>query len=134
MKITLSLSGVDQAITVGNVIATRVTEAIQKAVDEGAKDVQKREQELAPIMQKPKKGAYWQGSKGPGYLRRSIVIQKGKYGITKMVRAKAPHAHFQEFGTARGVKPLYFAQRAKDQVLPWVEANIRASIEREVNQ
>lgn len=67
-----------------------------------------------------------------GLLRKSIINRKGKYGISRMVRAKAPHAPLQEFGTKRGVQPKYFAKRSKEQLLPEIEAKIREAVIKEV--
>ena len=49
-----------------------------------------------------------------------------------MVRAKAPHAPLQEYGTRRGVRGKHFAERAKNELLPGIKDRIRAAIRREV--
>ena len=49
-----------------------------------------------------------------------------------MVRAKAPHAPLQEYGTQRGVKAKRFAERARRELVPGIQAKIRAAVKREV--
>lgn len=118
MRMPIKVEGIDKTLRFGDLIAGGVADAIQKETDEGAKAVQKRERELAPKL--------------TGGLRRKIVVRKGKYGISKMVRAKAPHAPLQEYGTKRGVKAKRFAQKAREEIVPGVETKIRAAVKREV--
>lgn len=120
MKATIRVEGIDKAMRFGDLIAGKVTGAIQKETDEGAKAIQKRERELAPKL--------------TGDLRRKVVVRKGKYGISKMVRAKAPHAPLQEYGTKRGVKAKEFSRKARDELLPGIEAKIRQAVAREVKE
>lgn len=118
MKPMIRLSGIDKTLTFGDVISRNISQEIQKETDGGARKIQRRERALAPVK--------------TGSLRKSIVTRKGKYGITKMVRAKAPHAPLQEYGTKRGVIAKHFAQKAREELLPGIEAKIRATIQREV--
>ena len=116
----ISIKGIDKCLKFGDLICTNVSRRIEQITDEGAKAIRQRERSLAP--------------RKTGKLQKSIVASKGKYGISKMVRAKAPHAPLQEFGTRRGVKAKYFAKRAKEQLLPGVEAKIRAAVQQEVKE
>ena len=90
MRPVINVSGIDKCISFGDLITTNVSQAIEKETELGARQVQKREKSLAPVKS--------------GLLRKSIVNRKGKYGISRMVRAKAPHAPLQEYGTKRGVR------------------------------
>ena len=118
MRPVINVSGIDKCISFGDLIATNVSQAIEKETELGAKAVQKREKSLAPVKS--------------GLLRKSIVNRKGKYGISRMVRAKAPHAPLQEYGTKRGVKAKWFAERARRELVPGIQAKIRAAVKREV--
>lgn len=118
MKIKLRVTGIDKCLKFGELITSNVSQAIEKETQAGAKEIQKREQALAPIK--------------TGKLRKSIVNRKGKYGISRMVRAKAPHAPLQEYGTKRGVRAKYFAKRAREELLPSIKDKIRAAVKREV--
>ena len=118
MGVSVRVEGVDRCIGIMDMMSTNVVQAIEQEVDAGAKEMQQRERSLAPLK--------------TGALRKSIINRKGKYGISRMVRAKAPHAPLQEFGTKRGVKPKYFAKRAKEQLLPGIEAKIREVVIKEV--
>ena len=91
----IRVSGREQCISFDDLISTNVSQVIEKETELGAKAVRKRERELVPVKS--------------GLLRKSIVNRKGKYGISRMVRAKAPHAPLQEYGTKRGVKGKHFA-------------------------
>ena len=116
----IRVKGIDKCLKFGDLICTNVSRRIERITDEGAKAIRQRERSLAP--------------RKTGKLQKSIVTRKGKYGISKMVRAKAPHAPLQEFGTRRGVKAKYFAKRAKEELLPGVEAKIRAAVQQEVKE
>ena len=118
MQPTIKVAGIDQCISFVDIITTNVSQAIEKETELGAKEIQKRERSLAPVK--------------TGRLRKSIVNRKGKYGISRMVRAKAPHAPLQEYGTKRGVKGKYFARRARDQLLPGIQEKIRTAVRNEV--
>lgn len=120
MRPVIKVSGIDQCISFGDLIATNVSQAIEKETELGAKAVQKREKSLAPVKS--------------GLLRKSIVNRKGKYGISRMVRAKAPHAPLQEYGTKRGIKAKRFAQRARSELVPVIQEKIRAAVRNEVGQ
>lgn len=120
MGVSVRVEGLDRCIGILDMLSTHVVQAIEKEVDAGAKEMQNRERSLAPVK--------------TGLLRKNIIIRKGKYGITKMVRAKAPHAPLQEFGTKRGVKPQYFAKRTEEQLRPGIEAKIREAVIREVRR
>ena len=118
MRPVINDSGIDKCISFGDLITTNVSQAIEKETELGAKEIQKRERSLAPVKS--------------GLLRKSIVKRKGKYGISRMVRAKAPHAPLQEYGTQRGVKAKRFAERARRELVPGIQAKIRAAVKREV--
>ena len=118
MRPVIKVTGIDTCVGYGDLIATNVSQAIEKETELGAKEVQKREKALAPVK--------------TGLLRRNIVNRKGKYGISRMVRAKAPHAPLQEYGTKRGVKAKYFAKRARDELMPGIQEKIRNAVRREV--
>ena len=120
MRPVIKVSGIDQCISFGDLITTNVSQAIEKETELGAKAVQKREKSLAPVKS--------------GLLRKSIVNRKGKYGISRMVRAKAPHAPLQEYGTKRGVKAKRFAQRARSELVPVIQEKIRAAVRNEVRR
>ena len=119
MRPVINVSGIDKFISFGDLITTNVSQAIEKETELGARQVQKREKSLAPVKS--------------GLLRKSIVNRKGKYGISRMVRAKAPHAPLQEYGTKRGVKAKRFAERARRELVPGIQAKIRAAVKREVS-
>ena len=118
MRPVINVSGIDKCISFGDLITTNVSQAIEKETELGARQVQKREKSLAPVKS--------------GLLRKSIVNRKGKYGISRMVRAKASHAPLQEYGTQRGVKAKRFAERARRELVPGNQAKIRAAVKREV--
>ena len=120
MRPVIKVSGIDKCISFGDLIVTNVSQAIEKETELGAKAVQKREKSLAPVKS--------------GLLRKSIVNRKGKYGISRMVRAKAPHAPLQEYGTKRGVKAKRFAQRARSELVPVIQEKIRAAVRNEVRR
>ena len=120
MRPVIKVSGIDQCFSFGDLITTNVSQAIEKETELGAKAVQKREKSLAPVKS--------------GLLRKSIVNRKGKYGISRMVRAKAPHAPLQEYGTKRGVKAKRFAQRARSELVPVIQEKIRAAVRNEVGR
>ena len=120
MRPVIKVSGIDQCISFGDLITTNVSQAIEKETELGAKEIQKRERSLAPVKS--------------GLLRKSIVNRKGKYGISRMVRAKAPHAPLQEYGTKRGVKAKRFAQRARSDLVPVIQEKIRAAVRNEVRR
>ena len=120
MRPVIKVSGIDQCISFGDLITTNVSQAIEKETELGAKEIQKRERSLAPVKS--------------GLLRKSIVNRKGKYGISRMVRAKAPHAPLQEYGTKRGVKAKRFAQRARSELVPVIQEKIRAAVRNEVGR
>ena len=120
MRPVINVSGIDKCISFGDLITTNVSQAIEKETELGAKAVQKREKALAPVKS--------------GLLRKSIVNRKGKYGISRMVRAKAPHAPLQEYGTKRGVKAKRFAQRARSELVPVIQEKIRAAVRNEVRR
>ena len=120
MRPVIKVSGIDQCISFGDLITTNVIQAIEKETELGAKEIQKRERSLAPVKS--------------GLLRKSIVNRKGKYGISRMVRAKAPHAPLQEYGTKRGVKAKRFAQRARSELVPVIQEKIRAAVRNEVRR
>ena len=120
MRPVIRIEGIGDCISFGDLIATNVAQAIEKETEQGAKAVRKRERQLAPIK--------------TGMLRKSIVSRKGKYGITRMVRAKAPHAPLQEYGTRRGVKGKHFAERARRELLPGIQEKIRQAVQREVRR
>lgn len=120
MRINIRVNGIDRAVRIGDLISSNVARAIEQEVDAGSKEMRTRERSLAP--------------KKTGKLRRSIVIRRGRYGISKMVRAKAPHAPLQEFGTRRGVVAKHFAERAKNELTPVIESRLRAAIAREVER
>ena len=114
MRPVIKVSGIDKCISFGDLIRTNVSQAIEKEAELGAKEIQKRERALAPVKS--------------GLLRKSIVNRKGKYGISRMVRAKAPHAPLQEYGTKRGVKAKRFAERARSELVPVIQEKIRAAV------
>ena len=116
----IRVSGIDQCISFGDLISTNVSQVIEKETELGAKAVRKRERELAPVKS--------------GLLRKSIVNRKGKYGISRMVRAKAPHAPLQEYGTKRGVKAKHFAERTRRELAPKIQEKIREAVRNEVKQ
>ena len=118
MRTTIRLSGVDKSLRFCDAISQNISLAIEKETEIGSREIQKRERSLAPVK--------------TGKLRKSIVTRKGKYGISKMVRAKAPHAPLQEYGTQRGVKAKRFAEKARTELLPGIEARIRSAVRREV--
>lgn len=118
MRTTIRLAGVDKSLRFCDAISQNISRVIEKETEVGAREIRKREQALAPVK--------------TGKLRKSIVTRKGKYGISKMVRAKAPHAPLQEYGTKRGVKAKRFAEKAREELLPGIEARIRAAVKREV--
>ena len=120
MRPVINVSGIDKCISFGDLISTNVSQAIEKETELGARQVQKREKSLAPVKS--------------GLLRKSIVNRKGKYGISRMVRAKAPHAPLQEYGTKRGVKAKRFAQRARSELVPVIQEKIRAAVRNEVRR
>ena len=120
MRPVINVSGIDKCISFGDLITTNVSQAIEKETELGARQVQKREKSLAPVKS--------------GLLRKSIVNRKGKYGISRMVRAKAPHAPLQEYGTKRGVKAKRFAQRARSDLVPVIQEKIRAAVRNEVRR
>lgn len=120
MRPVINVSGIDKCISFGDLITTNVSQAIEKETELGARQVQKREKSLAPVKS--------------GLLRKSIVNRKGKYGISRMVRAKAPHAPLQEYGTKRGVKAKRFAQRARSELVPVIQEKIRAAVRNEVRR
>jgi len=96
-----------------------VSQAIEKETELGAKEIQKRERSLAPVKS--------------GLLRKSIVNRKGKYGISRMVRAKAPHCAAAGIRYQTGRQGKTFAQRARSELLPGIQEKIRAAVKREVN-
>ena len=120
MRSTVKVSGIDRCVSFGDLISTNVSQAIEKETELGAKEIQKRERSLAPVKS--------------GLLRKSIVNRKGKYGISRMVMAKAPHAPLQEYGTKRGVKAKRFAQRARSELVPVIQEKIRAAVRNEVRR
>ena len=120
MRPVINVSGIDKCISFGDLITTNVSQAIEKETELGAKAVQKREKSLAPVKS--------------GLLRKSIVNRKGKYGISRMVRAKAPHAPLQEYGTKRGVKAKRFAERARRELVPGIQDKIRTAVRNEVGR
>ena len=120
MRPAIKVAGIDRCISFGDLITTNVSQAIEKETELGAKAVQKREKSLAPVKS--------------GGLRKSIVNRKGKYGISRMVRAKAPHAPLQEYGTKRGVKGKHFAERARRELMPGIQEKIRDAVRNEVKR
>ena len=120
MRPVINVSGIDKCISFGDLITTNVSQAIEKETELGARQVQKREKSLAPVKS--------------GLLRKSIVNRKGKYGISRMVRAKAPHAPLQEYGTKRGVKAKYFATRTRKELLPRIQERIKEAVRNEVKR
>ena len=120
MRPVIKVSGIDGCISFGDLITTNVSQAIEKETELGATEIQKRERSLAPVK--------------TGALRKSIVNRKGKYGISRMVRAKAPHAPLQEYGTKRGVKAKRFAQRARSELVPGIQEKIRTAVRKEVGR
>ena len=120
MRPVIKVSGIDQCISFGDLITTNVIQAIEKETELGAKEIQKRERSLAPVKS-------W-------LLRKSIVNRKGKYGISRMVRAKAPHAPLQEYGTKRGVNAKHFAERTRRELAPKIQEKIREAVRNEVKQ
>ena len=120
MRPAIRVSGIDQCVSFGDLISTNVSQAIEKETELGAKEIQRREKALAPVKS--------------GLLRKSIVNRKGKYGISRMVRAKAPHAPLQEYGTKRGVKAKYFAERTRKELLPRIKEKIKEAVRNEVKR
>ena len=120
MRPVINVSGIDKCISFGDLITTNVSQVIKKETELGAKEIQKRERSLAPVKS--------------GLLRKSIVNRKGKYGISRMVRAKAPHAPLQEYGTKRGVKAKRFAERARRELVPGIQDKIRTAVRNEVGR
>ena len=120
MQPAIRVSGIDQCVSFGDLICTNVSQVIEKETELGAKAVRKRERELAPVKS--------------GLLRKSIVNRKGKYGISRMVRAKAPHAPLQEYGTKRGVNGKHFAERARRELLPGIQEKLRTAVRNEVRR
>ena len=120
MRPVINVSGIDKCISFGDLITTNVSQAIEKETELGARQVQKREKSLAPVKS--------------GLLRKSIVNRKGKYGISRMVRAKAPHAPLQEYGTKRGVKGKHFAERARRELMPGIQEKLRTAVRNEVRR
>ena len=120
MRPVIKVLGIDQCVSFGDLIATNVSQGIEKETELGAKEIQKRERSLAPVKS--------------GGLRKSIVNRKGKYGISRMVRAKAPHAPLQEYGTKRGVRAKRFAQRARSELVPGIQEKIRTAVRNEVGR
>ena len=120
MRPTIMFTGINQCISFGVLISTNVSQAIEKESELGAKEIRKRERSLAPVKS--------------GLLRKSIVNRKGKYGISRIVRAKAPHAPLQEYGTKRGVKGKHFAERARRELMPGIQEKIRLAVRNEVRR
>ena len=120
MRPVINVSGIDKCISFGDLISTNVSQAIEKETELGARQVQKREKSLAPVKS--------------GLLRKSIVNRKGKYGISRMIRAKAPHAPLQEYGTKRGVRGKHFAERARRELLPGIQEKLRTAVKNEVRR
>lgn len=120
MRPVVKVEGIDRCISFGDLVTTNVSQVIEKETEQGAKAVRKRERDLAPVKS--------------GLLRKSIVNRKGKYGISRMVRAKAPHAPLQEYGTKRGVKGKHFAERARRELVPGVQEKIRNAVRNEVRR
>ena len=120
MRPTIRVAGIDQCVSFGDLISTNVSQVIEKETERGAKAVRKRERELAPAKS--------------GMLRKNIVNRKGKYGISRMVRAKAPHAPLQEYGTKRGVKGKHFAERARRELMPGIQEKLRTAVRNEVRR
>ena len=63
MRPAIRVTGIDQCVSFGDLISTNVSQAIEKETEQGAKEVRKRERELAPVKS--------------GLLRKSIVNRKG---------------------------------------------------------
>ena len=120
MRPVIRVSGIDQCVSFGDLVATNVSQAIEREADQGAKEIQKRERSLAPVKS--------------GLLRKSIVNRKGKYWISRMVRAKALHAPLQEYGTKRGVKGKHFAERTRRELAPKIQEKIREAVRNEVKR
>ena len=120
MKPLIKVKGIDKCISFGELVTLNVSQAIEKETSLGAKEIQRREKALAPVKS--------------GLLRKSIVNRKGKYGISRMVRAKAPHAPLQEYGTKRGVKAKYFATRTRKELLPRIQERIKEAVRNEVKR
>ena len=120
MKPLIKVEGIDNCISYGDIVSTNVSQVIEKETVRGAKEIQMREKALAPVKS--------------GLLRKSIVNRKGKYGISRMVRAKAPHAPLQEYGTKRGVKAKYFATRTRKELLPRIQERIKEAVRNEVKR
>lgn len=117
---TTRVVGLDSTSAKLSSIVRGVSAAIDKQIDIGARAIQRRARSLAP--------------KKTGELARKISVQRGRYGITKMVRAKAPHSPLQEFGTKRGVTAKKFMKRAEDELLPGIQARIMAAVKGEVER
>ncbi len=130
--LTIRVDGVDYVIGYMDMVQANMTGAILTTAEEGAKAIRDRARSMAPVRQGGKKNGGKGKGKGPGYLRRKIVVKKGKYGITFMVQAKAPHAPLQEFGTKRGVKKKLFMERAEEELLPVVQSSIITAAGKEV--
>lgn len=120
MKPLIKVEGIDKSISFVDLISTRIGQRLENETATGAKEIQRREKMLAPVKS--------------GYLRKSIVNRKGKYGTSRMVRAKAPHAPLQEYGTKRGVKAKHFAERTRKELLPRIQEKIRAAVSEEVKR
>ena len=120
MRPVIKVSGIDKCIGFGDVVCSNVSQVIEKEAERGSQEIKKRERSLAPVKS--------------GQLRKSIVTRKGKYGISRMVRAKAPHAPLQEYGTRRGVKGRHFAEKTRQELVPVIEARLRAAVQKAVKR
>ena len=120
MRPVIKVSGIDKCVGFVDLVCSNVSQVIEKEAERGSIEIRKRERALAPVKS--------------GLLRKSIVARKGKYGISRMVRAKAPHAPLQEYGTRRGVKAKHFAEKARQELVLVIEARLRAAIQKAVKR
>jgi HK97 gp10 family phage protein len=120
INLRLQADGLNHVLSHFDVVANNVTRVIEETAKEGAKLVQRRARELAP--------------KKSGKLRRSIRIRRGKRGITQLVRPRSFMAHFQEYGTQKGVPAKWFMKKAREEILPEVERQILAKVEEEIRR
>ena len=117
-KMSIKVDGVDRVISMFDIVSTDMAQRLLETEKKLASALRDEARSRAPVKS--------------GLLRRKITFKEGRYGIAVLVMAKAPHSHFHEFGTARGVKPVGYMAKAHDSMAAEIDRQLAEAVDNAV--
>lgn len=116
----ITVQGLTKTLNLIQIMKLKAADTTMKICQDGAKRIRKRARQLAP--------------KKTGKLMVSIKMKKCRTKDGYYVKAYSYIAHFQEYGTRRGIKPKRFMHKAKKEIIPEVQKKLINAIGKVVDK